>query len=86
MINILWNIIAFVPLGFLLSIVFNEIKKYKCIILSSFFLSLLYELIQLLTALGDFDIDDILLNVFGSICGFVLYRGFTYLISTKNNN
>lgn len=74
MTNILGNIIAFVPLGFLLPIVFDIKNKFRIVFLSSFFVSLVFEIIQLLTAIGDFDVDDIILNVTGSICGYILYR------------
>lgn len=84
--NILGNIITFIPLGFLLPIIFKAIKKLKHIVLSTFILSSLLEIIQLLTALGNFDIDDILMNVYGSICGYIFYRGFTYLILMKKSN
>jgi glycopeptide antibiotics resistance protein len=33
----------------------------------------MFEVIQLLTGIGDFDVDDILLNVIGSICGYIFY-------------
>lgn len=66
-------------LGFLLPIVFYRINKFRTIILSSFILSLMFEGIQLLTGIGDFDVDDILLNVIGSIGGYILYRVFIRL-------
>lgn len=72
--NVLGNIIAFTPLGFLLPIVFNKINNIKIIILSSFFVSIIFELIQLLTGMGDFDVDDIILNVLGAIVGYMVYR------------
>lgn len=77
--NLLGNIIAFLPLGFLLPVVFYRITKIRVILLSSFALSLTFEVIQLLTGIGDFDVDDILLNMLGSICGYVLYRVFCLL-------
>lgn len=81
--NILGNIVAFVPLGFLLSIVFNRLSKFKSIIFSSFILSLILEIIQLLTAIGDFDVDDVLLNVFGALCGYIFYRISARFISIQ---
>ena len=74
--NLLGNIIAFLPLGFLLPVVFSRITKFRVILLSSLALSLTFEVIQLLTGIGDFDVDDILLNMLGSMCGYVLYRDF----------
>lgn len=71
--NILGNIVAFIPLGFLLPIIFKKMRKLPKIILTSFSVSLLFEVIQLLIAIGSFDIDDILLNVFGSLIGYIFY-------------
>lgn len=71
--NIMGNIIAFIPLGFLIPITFKRISKLKKIIIISFLISLLFEIIQLFTGIGSFDIDDILLNVFGAIIGYVVY-------------
>ena len=72
--NILGNIIAFMPFGFLLPIATDKINKLKLIVISSFLLSLLFEIIQLLTGLGEFDVDDILLNVLGAVVGYMFYR------------
>ena len=72
--NIIGNIAAFIPLGFLLPIIFKRMRKLPKIILTSFSVSLLFEVIQLLIAIGSFDIDDILLNVFGSLIGYIFYN------------
>ena len=75
--NILGNIIAFAPFGFWLSVLTDRMNKFKFVILSSFILSSVFEIIQLLTALGDFDVDDILLNVLGAVLGYLFYQIFT---------
>ncbi len=75
--NILGNIMAFVPFGFLLPLLTDGANKFKSIIISSFILSLVFEIIQLLTGLGEFDVDDVLLNVLGASLGYILYRIFT---------
>lgn len=70
--NILGNILPFLPLGFLISISYTEtsiIKStLKCIIIIIFF-----EIIQFFSCLGFFDIDDILLNTFSCFLGIILY-------------
>ena len=38
---------------------------------------LLIEIFQFLTKLGTFDVDDIILNVFGGLIGYLLYIGLT---------
>jgi len=80
LINILGNVIAFIPFGFLFPLLMDRANKFKSIILSSFALSLTFEIIQLLTALGEFDVDDVLLNVLGGSLGYLCYRIFTCFI------
>ena len=40
----------------------------------SFELSLLVEVLQLVTKVGSFDVDDLLLNTVGGILGFLIYK------------
>lgn len=73
--NILGNIIIFIPLGIFIPIIFNK-ERLTTIVFYSFSLSLTFEVIQILTSLGTFDVDDIILNVLGSIIGYIIYRVF----------
>ena len=74
--NLVGNIIPFIPLGFFPAIV----RKQKSGILFCFFtmlrglsVVLFIELFQLVTGLGYFDVDDILLNMCGCLIGYLLY-------------
>ncbi|MDF2946519.1 MAG: VanZ family protein [Bacillales bacterium] len=79
--NILGNIIGFVPLGFMLPLIFNKVKRIKNVVIYSLYLSLFYETIQLLFKLGSFDIDDLILNTTGGTLG---YLAFLILLKTFN--
>lgn len=69
--NILGNIVLLAPLGILIPLIINSsTKKYILII---FIISLLIELLQLLTMSGYVDIDDIILNIFGA---YICYKIF----------
>ncbi|WP_291573818.1 VanZ family protein [Clostridium sp. UBA4548] len=68
--NILGNIFAFSPLGFLLPLLFKKFYRLKSIFLTSFAISLFIEIIQLVFYLGSTDIDDLILNTLGSLIGF----------------
>ncbi|WP_415340200.1 VanZ family protein, partial [Clostridium perfringens] len=46
----------------------------ESIFIVSFGISLTIELIQLLTGLGFFDVDDIILNVLGGIIGYLILK------------
>jgi glycopeptide antibiotics resistance protein len=67
--NIGGNIIIFIPLGIILTIIFN--KKSKSLF-AIFFISAFLETVQLLITYGNFDIDDIILNMIGGWIGFIV--------------
>ncbi|MGN6291466.1 MAG: VanZ family protein [Chitinophagaceae bacterium] len=67
--NIGGNILGFVPLGFLLSVLLFRNGKIFKTILAVFLISLFFETIQLYTGLGIFDVDDLLLNTLGGLFG-----------------
>lgn len=72
-VNFLGNIFIFVPLSIILKYHFNFLTSYN-IIFIGFITSLSFELIQLATGWGIFDLDDILLNTLGTILGIVIYH------------
>lgn len=63
-----------IPFNGAIILITATVHYLYAIILTSFILSLMFEVIQLITGIGDFDVDDILLNVIGSICGYIFYR------------
>lgn len=74
MINILGNIYAFVPMGFLLPFTNKNFFGYKNVILTVLFVSVMIELLQYLGGVGVSDVDDMILNLFGGIFGYILSR------------
>jgi glycopeptide antibiotics resistance protein len=76
----IYNIIAFIPLGFLMPILFNN-HRYRAILtlLSGIFLSLFYEVVQVITRLGSGDIDDVILNSLGTLLGYLSFRLLTII-------
>ena len=71
--NLLGNIIPFAPFGFLLPITyrkFNSAIKVLPIGLASI---LLIEIFQFITKLGSCDVDDIILNMIGIVCGYLTF-------------
>lgn len=75
-----YNIIAFIPYGVMLPILFSKINSIKKVILVGAITSLSYEVIQIFTTLGKFDIDDIILNTTGTFIGGVIFYIVTYTI------
>lgn len=66
------NILLFIPLGFLLPIIWPNTNKIKRVVLSGVSFSLLIELSQLFTNRRT-DIDDVLMNILGTILGYLLF-------------
>ena len=82
-INIIGNIIALVPLGFLLPFVFPKMTWKKTIALA-IITGFIIEGTQVLLHVGIFDIDDVILNGLGVLIGFWKYNLFaTFSKNTK---
>ena len=78
--NLAGNVAGFVPLGILLPLLFPFLRSLWKTMIAVFFISLGFETVQLVTDLGIFDVDDLILNTTGGIAGYLLYavtRGIT---------
>lgn len=73
MLNLLGNVVCFVPLGFVLPVL--TYRKWGIIKITfiSFLASVFVEILQLVTKLGSCDIDDIIMNTLGGFLGYVLF-------------
>lgn len=71
--NLVGNIVAFVPFGFLLPFVIKWGKNFFVMFFHAFIFVLGIELFQLFSAFGAFDVDDILLNCLGAVWGWLFY-------------
>lgn len=71
--NIFGNVIGFLPWGFILPIIFRRMDRAFLIFLSGFLLSLTVEAIQLISKVGCFDVDDLILNTLGAVLGYVFF-------------
>lgn len=72
--NLLGNIAIFMPFGALIRWVINRKVYWYQAVLYTFFLSFLVELLQLVSRVGSFDIDDVILNTLGGLIGFWIYN------------
>ena len=73
-INIFGNILTFVPLGFFMPLLWEKLRKLFPFILAALTVIVAIELIQLVTALGCCDVDDLLLNLPGMLFGYLVWR------------
>lgn len=70
--NLFGNVLAFIPMGFLLPIIFDKLRNPKLITFVIFLISSILEIIQLISKLGITDIDDVILNTLGGLIGYLL--------------
>ncbi|MCI8498002.1 MAG: VanZ family protein [Bacilli bacterium] len=73
--NVVGNIMIFMPFGFFISLYLNSQKLNRPLIIT-FITSLTIELVQMFIG-RSFDVDDILLNCVGGVCGFLLFIGLS---------
>jgi glycopeptide antibiotics resistance protein len=72
-VNILGNVFAFAPFGFMLPLLNKKYRKFFLISFLSILFSLSVEVAQMLLKVGIFDVDDILLNTIGGILGYLFF-------------
>jgi len=70
-INLGGNIFLFIPAGLLLPRVFPRLRRFFPFFFTCLLVMLAVETAQLLTLLGSFDVDDLILNLFGMILGYL---------------
>ena len=74
LLNVVGNMVAFMPCGFFLPIVSRRGRKWYNNTMICFGLSLCIETVQLVFKVGSFDVDDLLLNTVGGVIGYICYR------------
>jgi len=72
-INLGGNIFLFIPIGYFMPRLWPFLRKFFSFLLSCVLAVVLVELLQLVTLLGSLDIDDLILNLFGMIVGYLLF-------------
>lgn len=77
------NILLFVPLGFLLPMIWPKSNKFSSALLYGAFFSLLIEVSQLVNFRQP-DVDDLILNTLGAMIGYIAFRLFAFIVKWKN--
>ncbi len=75
MINLIGNVVMFIPLGFFIPSVFSKYSAFLKSVSVCAISIIIVEIIQLFTLLGSCDIDDFILNIAGVIMGYGIYKG-----------
>ena len=79
--NIFGNVIGFLPFGFILPVIFRRMNSGFLICVSGVILSLTVEVLQLVTKVGCFDVDDMILNTLGATLGYVLFFVCNHIVT-----
>ena len=73
-INLIGNIIAFMPLAIFLPVLFKSQRKTGIYFISASLMIVGVEILQVLSASGSGDIDDYILNIIGSMFMYLIVR------------
>lgn len=92
-INIGGNIAAFIPFGlfaiplagFYIKLKSNLLERFIKVVIVTFNISLIIEVVQLIFGVGSFDVDDLILNTLGGIIGAGTYTLYS-LAERKRTN
>ena len=71
--NLLGNVVGFMPFGMILPLICRNARGFFFITFSGFTLSLCVEVTQLMTKLGSFDVDDLIMNTLGTAAGYLIF-------------
>lgn len=82
-INLVGNVVLFVPLGWFLPRVWTRFRGFFKTVLAVILLIAAVEIVQYFTRLGSCDIDDLILNLAGAVAGYCLWKIVTYRQSKK---
>ena len=72
-INLGGNIFLFIPIGYFLPRLWPDLRNFFFFLLTCTLSITLVELLQLVTLRGSLDIDDLILNLFGMLLGYLFF-------------
>ncbi|PFP49533.1 hypothetical protein COK01_10425 [Priestia megaterium] len=82
LLNLTANVMLFLPLGFFVSLIWRKYHSFKRLTILGLFVTCFIECIQYFIGRSS-DIDDVLLNTFGTIIGYVVLLISQYLINKQ---
>ena len=72
LLNLVGNVLIFIPFGFFEAIASRR-RSFWGTVADGLFLSMLVEIFQLVTKVGRFDVDDLMLNTAGVVIGYLIF-------------
>jgi glycopeptide antibiotics resistance protein len=86
-INIIGNIIVFIPVGILIPLISKRVTRFKTTIMLGFTTSFVIEIVQFLSVEGRIaDIDDLILNTLGVAIGWGIFKTIKFLIRRNHES
>lgn len=85
LVNLLGNVVAFIPFGMCLPGLSDDGLTFFSASILTFDFSLAIELMQLVTRVGCFDVDDLILNTAGGMIGYAVYSLYRRMKGKKND-
>ena len=82
--NSILNILLFIPFGFLLPIYSDKLKKFYKVVAIGLAVTLIIEIVQYITNMGIFEIDDVFNNTLGVLIGYCTFMIFNNIIKKEN--
>lgn len=76
------NVVMFLPLGFLIPLIWQRLGKLRYILAAGCGFSVLIEVSQILSLRGT-DVDDVMMNTLGAVLGFGIYRLWDRLTGSR---
>lgn len=73
LVNLLGNVVLFLPLGFLTPMLFPGLRRWHRMLLTAAGIIIAVELLQMVLLVGTCDVDDLLLNLLGTAAGYGLF-------------
>ncbi|MDR4945277.1 VanZ family protein [Neobacillus cucumis] len=83
--NLVGNVVGFAPFGFILPLLSKRFQKLSTVTFTTFCLSLTFEMMQLIFEFGSFDVDDLILNTFGGVLGYIPIKIILIMAKRKKN-
>lgn len=77
------NLLLFIPYGTLLPPIWKRANHGVVCIFTGAITSVAIEITQLLTQRGYFQVDDIVMNTLGTVCGYLVYRIIKWIVKER---
>jgi glycopeptide antibiotics resistance protein len=82
LVNLIGNILPFMPIGLLAPLVFRSVSWRKALVLGVL-AGLTCEVMEVVFRVGIFDVDDVILNAVGVVAGFAVFALFKRLAQPR---